>query len=352
LWVPTSSSFADRVLDWFDQHGRTHLPWQQVRDPYRIWVSEIMLQQTQVQVVIPFFQRFMQSFPTVVALANAEIDQVLEHWSGLGYYARARNLHRAACTVRDRHGGEFPRELDDVLALPGIGRSTAGAILSLSHGDRHAILDGNVKRVLARHAAIAGWPGKTSVLNALWELAEERTPEQRVDAYTQAMMDLGATLCTRSKPLCMHCPVQDDCVACSTGRVQDYPGKKPKKNRPQKSTTMLMVVDRAHVYMERRPEQGIWGGLWSFPEVVDAEAWCDERLGSGDRSFESWQTLRHSFSHFDLEIRPVLVRGAVRSVQVEEPGRAWFPLHKSLPGGIAAPVNKLMEGLKQHVTSD
>lgn len=349
--MASNPTFAARVLDWFDQHGRTQLPWQQVRDAYRIWVSEVMLQQTQVQVVVPYFGRFMRSFPTVVDLADADIDRVLEHWSGLGYYARARNLHRAACVVRDSHAGVFPRDFDDVLALPGIGRSTAGAILSLTHGDRHAILDGNVKRVLARHAAIAGWPGKTQVLSLLWDLAEERTPEQRVDAYSQAMMDLGATLCTRSKPACNRCPVGDDCIARTTSSIEEYPGKKPKKSRPQKSTTMLMVLDQARVYMERRPEQGIWGGLWSFPEVVDIDAWCEQRLGPGERTFESWQVMRHSFSHFDLDIQPVLVRGARRTTQVEEPGRAWFPLHESLPGGIAAPVNTLMEGLKQHVTS-
>ncbi|HEY5762079.1 MAG TPA: A/G-specific adenine glycosylase, partial [Rhodocyclaceae bacterium] len=223
------TDFATRVLHWYDQHGRTDLPWQDTGDPYRVWVSEIMLQQTQVQTVIPYYRRFMHRFPDLASLAGARLDDVLQHWSGLGYYARARNLHYAAEIIRDRHDGRFPETIEAVCELPGIGRSTAGAILALTFDQRHAILDGNVKRVLARHAAVDGWPGKTAVARKLWELAEARTPPERVGAYTQAMMDLGATLCTRSRPACAMCPVQGDCRALARGEVERFPGRKSKK---------------------------------------------------------------------------------------------------------------------------
>jgi A/G-specific adenine glycosylase len=222
--VPALTDFAERVLTWFDGHGRKDLPWQEPIDAYRVWVSEIMLQQTQVQTVVPYFERFMQSFPDVLALADAAQDDVLRHWSGLGYYARARNLHRAAGIVRDEHGGAFPETLEAVMALPGIGRSTAGAILSIAFGQRHAILDGNVKRVLARHSGIAGWPGLTSVAKELWAIAERNTPDTRVADYTQAIMDLGATLCTRSNPACERCPVATDCETRTMGTVTLIPG--------------------------------------------------------------------------------------------------------------------------------
>ena len=345
-----SANFPERVLRWFDEHGRKHLPWQRSRDPYAIWVSEIMLQQTQVQTVIPYFERFMASFPTLTALADAELDHVLSHWSGLGYYARARNLHRAAQVVHDEHDGRFPRSFDDVEALPGIGRSTAGAILSLAHGDRFAILDGNVKRVLARHAAVAGWPGKTAVHNRLWEIADERTPDQRVDAYTQAMMDLGATLCTRSSPRCNDCPVRDDCVARLKGSIAEYPGKKPRKAKPLRQTTMVIAVHDRQIYMERRPPTGIWGGLWSFPEI-EAEGiddWSASVIGGRETGREPLETLRHSFSHYDLDILPVLVHAdGVSSTVADSDNQAWFALNASPPGGIAAPVSKLMQRLNE-----
>ncbi|MGB5257277.1 MAG: A/G-specific adenine glycosylase, partial [Woeseiaceae bacterium] len=261
------TSFSDRLLTWFDEHGRKDLPWQQRRDPYPIWISEIMLQQTQVQTVIPYFERFMQRFASIDALASADQDDVLHHWSGLGYYARARNLHRAARMIVSEHGGVFPDDIDAVTELPGIGRSTAGAILSLSRDQRHPILDGNVKRVLTRHAAIEGWPGKTAVLKALWALADRHTPDDRVAAYTQAIMDLGATLCTRSSPAGARCPVMGDCTAYAPDTVTLYPGRKPKKEKPLRTTTMLIARTEARVYLERRPEAGIWGGLWSLPEL-------------------------------------------------------------------------------------
>ncbi|MEM9334181.1 MAG: A/G-specific adenine glycosylase [Pseudomonadota bacterium] len=338
-------SFSARVLAWFDEHGRKHLPWQQPKDPYRIWVSEVMLQQTQVQTVIPYFERFVQRFPDVLTLADAPVDEVLAHWSGLGYYARARNLHRAAQQIRDSHAGRFPRTFDEVAALPGVGRSTAGAILSLSHGDRFAILDGNVKRVLARHAAVDGWPGRTAVLNTLWDLSEARTPDSRVDDYNQAMMDLGATLCVRSKPACLLCPVCADCEGLREGDVASYPGKKPKKAKPLKTTTMVLAMHGERVYLQRRPAQGIWGGLWSFPEVGDNVAdWSSRNLGRRPDVEEHWQSLRHSFSHYDLDIRPVVIR--VKSQQVADDEAGWFLLDDEPPGGIAAPVARLLDSLR------
>ena len=229
-WLSVSD-FATRLLDWFDEHGRKDLPWQHPKDAYRVWVSEVMLQQTQVQTVIPYFERFMARFPDVITLADAAQDDVLQHWSGLGYYARARNLHRAAQVIRDNHAGEFPRTLDEVIDLPGIGRSTAGAILSLAFGQRHTILDGNVKRVLARHQAVEGWPGRTAVAKQLWEIAEQYTPEENTAAYTQAIMDLGATLCTRSKPACERCPVATDCQALSLAVSYRTPGAQAEKGK-------------------------------------------------------------------------------------------------------------------------
>jgi len=340
--------FSARVLDWYDAHGRKDLPWQ-VADAYSIWVSEIMLQQTQVVTVIPYYERFMRSFPGVHALASAQLDEVLQHWSGLGYYARARNLHNAAITIRDEFDGRFPQRFDDVVALPGIGRSTAGAILALAFEQRRPILDGNAKRVLARHGTIAGWPGKSAVADELWQAAELHTPEQRVGHYTQAIMDLGATLCTRSKPRCAECPLSDDCRALATNTIADYPGRKPKKNKPLRQTTMLLAVNDDALYLEKRPPAGIWGGLWSLPEVAahDVDAWCEQTLSSTGNDMESWAKLRHSFSHFDLDIHPLVVRIADSSRKVTD-GDAftWYRLHESPPGGIAAPVQKLINTLK------
>jgi A/G-specific adenine glycosylase len=340
--------FSARVLAWYDVHGRKDLPWQ-VPDAYSVWVSEIMLQQTQVQTVIPFYERFMRSFPDVRALADAPVDAVLQHWSGLGYYARARNLHQAARIVRDEHGGIFPSDFDSVVALPGIGRSTAGAILALAFGQRVPILDGNVKRVLARHGAIAGWPGKTAVAAALWQSAERFTPQERVGHYTQAVMDLGATLCTRSNPRCPDCPLSNDCQARAMNAIGDYPGRKPKKTKPLRQTTMVLAVNDNAVYLERRPPAGIWGGLWSLPEVAgdDVGAWCAETLNCAGSDLESWARVRHSFSHFDLDIHPVVVRIEQTSRKVTDGDAVtWYCLEESPPGGIAAPVQKLIDALK------
>jgi A/G-specific adenine glycosylase len=339
------NDFADRVLAWYDTCGRKDLPWQQNRNAYRVWISEIMLQQTQVRTVIPYFERFMRSFPDVISLADAELDDVLHHWSGLGYYARARNLHRAAGIVRDDYGGEFPDSIDAVAGLPGIGRSTAGAILSLAFGQRHPILDGNVKRVLARHAAIDGWPGKTAVSKQLWEIAAALTPHDRTNAYTQAIMDLGATICTRSRPACTECPVIDDCLG--SGEPERFPGRKPRREKPLRSTTMVLAVADGAVYLERRPASGIWGGLWSLPEVSDVDAWCSERLDAATVDAEAWDTLRHSFSHFDLDITPIVVRiDAVSSRVADCADSTWHRLDTAPPGGVAAPVSKLINTLR------
>jgi len=331
------SNFSDRALAWFDRHGRNDLPWQQA-DAYGVWVSEIMLQQTQVQTAIPYYERFMQVFPSVIALADADLDTVLRYWSGLGYYARARNLHSAARIIRDDHGGTFPSSFDEVAKLPGIGRSTAGAILSLAFETRHPILDGNVRRVLARHLAIAGWPGKSAVAQRLWEAAELHTPKAGIAAYTQAIMDLGATICTRSNPRCDACPVSEDCLVRESGTTDQYPGRKDKK-----------TVSEDAIYLERRPPAGIWGGLWSLPELADDAVgdWCRENLNCFVSGTESWSTLRHSFSHYDLDIQPVVVRIESSSRKVADGGDAtWHRLDDSPPGGIAAPVQKLINTLK------
>jgi A/G-specific adenine glycosylase len=349
--VSPEQSFAERVLDWFERHGRRHLPWQQDPAPYGVWVSEIMLQQTQVNTVIPYYQRFMQRFPDVGTLADAPLDEVLHHWSGLGYYARARNLHQAAQQIRDDFGGRFPEDFDRVSALPGIGRSTAGAILSLALGQRHPILDGNVKRVLARHYAVGGWPGRTAVLKELWRLSEAVTPHQHVAQFNQAMMDLGATVCTRGTPDCERCPLRASCSALAEGEPGRYPGAKPRRVLPVRQVHMLVLVAGGdEAYLERRPPQGIWGGLWSFPEFDDAgglAAWCDAR-GIDAATTEAWPQLRHTFSHFHLDITPHCLRtkNPVFSVMEDDRG-LWYKLRGPDPVGLAAPVQRLLARLQQ-----
>lgn len=343
-------SFADKVLAWFDQHGRKNLPWQQDTSPYRVWVSEIMLQQTQVTTVIPYFERFMREFPTVHELAAAPIDRVLHLWTGLGYYARARNLHKAAGVVCTDYNGVFPLEVDRLESLPGVGRSTAGAISSIAGGRRAVILDGNVKRVLARHAAVAGWPGKTSVHRRLWALADERTPTDRCADYTQAMMDLGATLCNRSKPECGRCPVAADCEALLLDRQRDFPGKKPRKELPVKSTLFVMVVaGNGDILLQKRPNTGIWGGLWCFPEVTDrpaVEHWCIDRWGITPSRIEEWQRFRHTFSHYHLDIQPVQVNlGETPTGVMEASDQLWYNTGLPPEIGLAAPVAALLQQL-------
>ena len=342
-----SETFAHKVIEWFDSHGRHDLPWQRQPTPYRVWVSEIMLQQTQVATVIPYYERFLARFPSVEDLAAAPVDDVLHHWSGLGYYARARNLHQAAQRVVSEHGGLFPDDLDTMQALPGIGRSTAGAILSLAGGQRQAILDGNVKRVLARCFAVEGWPGSTAVGRQLWQLAERLTPDGRVAAYNQAMMDLGATVCTRARPACGRCPLHTDCQAAASGRQADYPGKKPKKALPQRTVRMLLVRNAAgELLLEQRPPSGIWGGLWSLPETAgdaDPQGWCERHLASPVKLIRTLEPRRHTFSHFQLHIEPfeLLLKGPGRGV-LETGGRLWYNPAQPPDLGLAAPIARLI----------
>lgn len=345
----TDVSFSQRLLAWFDEYGRKDLPWQQDINPYRVWVSEIMLQQTQVATVIPYFQRFTSRFPDVATLASADLDDVLAHWSGLGYYARGRNLHKAAVITCAQHGGELPQDVEALMALPGIGRSTAGAILSIACQQRHPILDGNVKRVLARHGRVEGWPGATAVATRLWVLAEQFTPTVRVGDYTQAIMDLGATLCTRRRPGCEACPVKEDCIAATEGLQDKLPASKPRKAIPERDTMMIMVCGNdGQVLLERRPPQGVWGGLLSFPEFQDEPAcreWCERTFMPGLVRFERWPVVVHTFSHFRLRITPLRVAGGVdQSVVMDDARWVWYN-HTSPSGGLAAPVKLLLDRL-------
>ena len=338
---------APRLLRWFARHGRKDLPWQRNPTPYRVWVSEVMLQQTQVGTVIPYFQRCMRRFPTLRTLAAAPLDEVLHLWSGLGYYARARNLHRAARLVMAQHRGRFPRELVEVAALPGIGRSTAGAILALSRQQRHAILDGNVKRVLARVFAVEGWPGEREVERQLWELAEACTPTRNVHRYTQAVMDLGATVCTRGQPACGRCPLGKLCVARQRGIQDRLPGRRPRRGirRVERTHMLLAMRNDASVLLERRPAEGLWGGLWGLPQFTDAAGatrWSKRHLGMRSPRFTAGETVRHSFTHFDLDIVPLELRVPGRRADVDGEGYVWYNSRAPAKLGLAAPVAALI----------
>jgi len=346
-WRP----FSAELLAWFDRHGRKDLPWQFDRSPYRVWVSEIMLQQTQVTTVIPYFNAFMARFPNLHALSAAPIDDVLHHWSGLGYYARARNLHRAANLLVERSGGEFPASIDDVMELPGIGRSTAAAILAQSRNERHAILDGNVKRVLSRYFGVEGYAGEARVAARLWELAELSTPDTRPADYTQAIMDLGATVCVRRRPQCLACPISAACVARASGRQHELPTAKPRAVRKLRKTYMLLAVQAGQVLLERRPPTGIWGGLWGLPEFAsadDARAWCARELRIDDAPLEGLATLRHTFTHFDLDIEPLRLQQTVapKALAVMEADKwLWYNPAAPVAVGLAAPVAQLIRTL-------
>lgn len=345
------SEVSVRVLPWFDINGRKDLPWQCDPTPYRVWISEIMLQQTQVTTVIPYFTRFMESFPDIASLANAHVDEILLHWAGLGYYARARNLHKTAVILRDQYAGAFPAAIDQVMALPGIGRSTAGAILALSMNQHHPILDGNVKRVLARYHEVDGWPGDTKVAAMLWKHAEVHTPTARVAEYTQAMMDLGATVCMRGRPSCSRCPLNENCMAHRHGTEAQFPNRKPARVRPLRQTRMLLAHYGGALFLEKRPNAGIWGGLWSLPEVQDGMEiadWCSQYLAAEPATTNEWPLLRHSFSHYDLDIRPVVVQLRNASSKVAEPAAGrWVSLNESSQIGLATPVRKLVDTLQE-----
>ena len=340
-----------RLLAWYDRHGRKTLPWKRKRDAYRIWVSEIMLQQTQVATVIPYFKRFIARFPDVRSLARADLDEVLHFWTGLGYYARARNLHQAAQRIVKEHAGAFPRHYEAVADLPGIGRSTAGAIFALAFNQRHPILDGNVKRVLARYHAIESPLNQRETEERLWQLAEKHTPRTRVADYTQAIMDLGATVCTRTKPQCSACPLRTNCRACRLGTPQDYPVRATRRITPVKVTRMLMIRDaRGRVLLQRRPPAGLWGGLWGFPECANSNArqWCHKILGINIHTESPWPTLRHSFSHFHLDITPIpaqLVGGTDRAMENAE--TVWYNVRRPDQRGFSAPVKYLLDELRK-----
>lgn len=343
--------FQSQVLNWYDKHGRKHLPWQQDVSPYKVWLSEVMLQQTQVKTVIPYFESFMSRFPTVVDLANADEDEVLHLWTGLGYYARARNLHKAAKKVRDEFAGVFPTEFDQVLALPGIGRSTAGAILSLGDGQCHPILDGNVKRVLTRFFAVEGWPGKKAVENELWLFAEQLTSKTRPSNFNQVMMDLGATVCSRSKPDCEACPLVDRCQAKALDRQTDFPFSKPKKEKPIKFCYMLMLVKSGKVQMYQRPKQGIWGGLYSFPEFESLDE-VEQTLNLlnidlVDVDIDEGALFRHTFSHYHLDIQPITVAIADEvsiGFEIAEHNQIWLSVapEQRPKVGLSAVAEKLL----------
>lgn len=343
--------FARAVIAWHAQHGRHDLPWQNPATPYRVWVSEIMLQQTQVATVIPYFRRFMARFPTLAELARSELDEVLHLWSGLGYYARARHLHQSAQCIDSDDGGRFPQTFDRLLQLPGIGRSTAGAILSLAFGQRHPILDGNVKRVLARYHAVEGWSGRAEIQRRLWALAERHTPQERIAEYNQGMMDLGASLCVRTRPRCEQCPLATDCVARQVARQGQFPEPRPAKLKPVRQTRMLLLQRADQVLLVRQPPSGVWGGLWCPPECTleaDYTAECRQRFGLRIGSAQAWPARRHTFSHFHLEIFPLYAQvQSENSGVMDSPGHLWYNGHSSNRYGLAAPVRRLLQDLEE-----
>ncbi|MGO1069360.1 A/G-specific adenine glycosylase [Lysobacter sp. CA199] len=346
----TDDAFARRLLAWFDVSGRHDLPWQHPRSPYRVWLSEIMLQQTQVKTAAPYFERFVAALPSLPALAAASQDQVLGLWSGLGYYARARNLHAAAKLCVQRHDDDLPRDIDALTALPGIGRSTAAAILSQVWGDRHAILDGNVKRVLSRYHGIDGFPGLPAVERQLWALAESHLPHARMTDYTQAQMDLGATLCTRADPACILCPLQPDCIARLQGRVAELPVPKPGKVAPQRHAQVLWLLDRdGRVLLQRRPPAGIWASLWTLPQTDDetqAAQWFAAHARGDFADGAVLPPIAHAFSHYKLQLQPRRWREvALRDAVGDNDDLRWFAREELAALGIPAPIRKLIESL-------
>jgi A/G-specific adenine glycosylase len=346
----TISIFSNQLLDWFDLYGRKDLPWQQRATPYHVWLSEIMLQQTQVSTVIPYYQRFIEQFNSINSLAEAAVDDVLSLWTGLGYYARARNLHKAAIIMAQQHNGEMPNNFDDLIALPGIGRSTAGAILTLAYHQQFAILDGNVKRVLTRYFAIKGWPGKKDIENQLWQKAEQLLPKQRIANYIQAQMDLGATVCSRTKPQCESCPLKSNCLAYKQEQPTLYPTSKPKKQIPSRQTHWLIAQNgSAEILLQQRPTQGIWGGLWSFPEVED-EGELDyhrQQLNLIEISKVKLIDINHIFSHFKLKIHPYLIQCEQQNNHVAENNNlSWYKISDALRLGLPAPVKTVIQSLQ------
>jgi A/G-specific adenine glycosylase len=345
--VSAGVSLAPALLAWHVRCGRHDLPWQQQKSPYRVWVSEVMLQQTQVATVVPYFERFMTRFPNIRALADASVDEVLHLWTGLGYYARARNLQRAAQRIRDEHNGEFPLGFEAVADLPGIGRSTAGAILAISARQRHAIVDGNVRRVLARRFGVEGRPGERAFENSLWAHAERETPALDVDVYTQAIMDLGATLCTRTKPACTACPLSTGCVARQQGRQRELPAPRKVRERPKREVVLLLAHrEDGSVWLARKPTRGIWGGLWSPPEFASAGEADAALPGAADG--QVLPAIVHAFTHFELRIQPLLAAAPADWAGKGGPGSGlWFNPAQPAQVGLPAPVASLLKALPE-----
>lgn len=348
----TPRLFQKRMLDWFDQHGRKHLPWQQNKTPYRVWISEIMLQQTQVNTVIPYFERFMQRYPNLMSLAQAQLDDVLHLWAGLGYYSRARNLHRAAKMLVENFNGELPDNVADLQSLPGIGESTAGAIISIAFNQAAAILDGNVKRVLARFHAISEPINEKTVENKLWVLAKKYTPHQRTADYTQAMMDLGATLCTRSKPQCQHCPLRKRCAAYAQNLVEQLPQKKAARTLPTRTAMFFIFKKGKRVLLCKRPSTGIWGGLWSLPELSGQPEkkkirdFCQQQFQLSAATFQTLPIYKHTFSHYHLEMFPILIEIKKSSAGfMEEENQIWYNLHQPEAVGLPKPIHSILSEL-------
>jgi A/G-specific adenine glycosylase len=344
-----SDSFSQRLINWQESHGRHDLPWQASRDPYAIWVSEIMLQQTQVTTVIPYYRRFMTRFPDVATLAATTEEEVLTYWAGLGYYARGRNLRKTAQLIQQRHAGRFPDTFENVAALPGIGPSTAAAICVFAFGQHHAILDGNVKRVLARVFGVEGYPGTKAVENVLWQLARDLLSNKKPEPYTQGLMDLGATICTRSKPRCSDCPMQADCVALKENRISELPTPKPRRALPEKQAVFLVIRHGPDLLLEKRPAPGIWGGLWSLPETsmdMSPAQTCLRICGQMPDEVRQLAPLTHTFSHFRLRIQPIELLLSRRPIKTSEPGsQIWMPLNDAIHSALPTAVGTILVGL-------
>jgi A/G-specific adenine glycosylase len=344
-----TATFASRLVIWQRVHGRHGLPWQGTRDPYRIWLSEVMLQQTQVATVIPYYERFVAAFPDVRALAVAPVECVLEHWSGLGYYRRAHHLHAAARVVVAQLAGVFPADADTLATLPGVGRSTAAAVAVFASGTRAAILDGNVKRVLARHRGIEGFPGAARVDAQLWQVAEAHLPKRDIEVYTQALMDLGATLCTRARPNCTACPVADDCVAFNQHRIGELPSPRPRKALPHRALRVLLIEHGGEILFERRPSLGIWGGLWSLPELpldADVRAEVEARFAAEVTLRDELPAIAHAFTHFTLTLHPQRVSARRWPARAETPGMIWLAPVDARGAALPAPIKKLLRTLE------
>ncbi len=341
------SAFAKKIIAWQTREGRHGLPWQDTKDPYRIWLSEIMLQQTQVATVIPYYQRFLKRFPDVATLANAPADDLMQLWAGLGYYARARNLHAAAKQIVELHRGVFPRDFEAIHSLPGIGRSTAAAISAFAFGERCAILDGNVKRVFSRHFGIEGDVKSKPVEDVLWAMAEKQLPKSEIERYTQGVMDLGATICTRAQPTCLLCPAQKTCVAFNEGRIEELPGKGRKRETPHRQTRMLVILQHGELLLEKRPPTGIWGGLWCLPELSleqDMFEVLHKRYGLKGRTLRTLDREEHGFTHYSLSIFPVEIAVTGLEARAMEPGLMWVNIDEAVGAAIPAPVKRILKG--------